>query len=182
MSRIGIQPITVPDGVTLEVTDRFVLAKGPKGENKVTIPPRIRVLQEDKTVKITRQGESGPVKALHGLVRSLVSNAVVGVADGFTKTLEIQGVGYRAKLVGENLELTIGFSHLVTVAKQPGISFQVKGNKVTVVGFNKGQVGEMAASIRRIRPPDAYKGKGIRYEGEIVRLKPGKAAKAAGAA
>lgn len=182
MSRVGIQPIQVPDNVTVEINKQLLVAKGPKGENTVLIPPRIDVDHKESTITVSRRGESSTVRALHGMTRSLIANAVLGAVEEFSKTLEIQGVGFRAKLAGENIELTIGFSHIVKFAKPKGITFQVKGNKITVTGPSKQQVGEIAAQIRRIRPPDAYKGKGIRYEGEVVRLKAGKAAKAGGAA
>lgn len=159
-----------------------MVARGPKGENKVVIPARIGVTQEGNVVTVTRRGDNGSVKALHGMARSLVANAVFGASEEFTKSLEIQGVGFRAKLVGENLELTVGFSHLVVVKKKPGTTFQVKGNKITISGPSKELVGQVAADIRAVRPPDSYKGKGLRYVGEVVRLKAGKAAKAAGAA
>jgi len=182
MSRIGIKPIQVPDGVTVDITDHLVVARGPKGENRVDIPVRIGVTQDGNIITVTRRGENGTVKALHGMARSLVANAVAGAAEDFSKSLEIQGVGFRAKLIGENLELTVGFSHLVVIKKRPGTTFQVKGNKITVTGPSKAIVGQMAADIRAVRPPDAYKGKGLRYVGEVVRLKAGKAAKAAGGA
>lgn len=182
MSRIGIKPIQVPDGVTVEITDRLVRAKGPKGENKVEIPARIDVTQEGNVITVTRRGENGAVRALHGMARSRIANAVMGTHEEFIKALEIQGVGYRAKLVGENLELSVGYSHPVVVKKTAGTTFQVKGNKITVSGPNKEIVGQVAADIRAVRPPDSYKGKGLRYVGEVVKLKAGKAAKAAGAA
>jgi large subunit ribosomal protein L6 len=181
MSRIGIKPITVPDGVTIAINESLFVAKGPKGENSVVIPRSISLVQKDNVISVERASEMPDVRALHGMVRSHVANAVQGTIEEFVKTLEIQGVGFRAKLAGTGLELTIGFSHQVKVAKPAGITFTVKGNKISVSGAHKGQVGEVAAMIRRIRPPDSYKGKGIRYEGEYIKLKPGKAAKAGAA-
>lgn len=182
MSRIGIQPIPITDGATVTILGQKAIVKGPKGEHTLAIPSRITVAQEANCIHVTRKGDSATERALHGLTRSLLANAVKGVTDGFVKSLEIKGVGYRAKLEGQNLVLAVGFSHPVIVAKPIDASFQVKGAKIDVLGIDKQRVGEIAAMIRRIRPPDAYKGKGIRYEGEVVRLKPGKAVKAAGGA
>ncbi|MBI4137542.1 50S ribosomal protein L6 [Candidatus Roizmanbacteria bacterium] len=182
MSRIGILPISIPEQVTITQSDMHVLVKGPKGQLSVNIPKEITTKQENGQIMLTRKGDSINEKALHGLSRSLVANAVYGVTEGFTKTLEIKGVGYRAKVDKDKLVLTVGFSHPVEITQPEGITFQVKGAKIMVSGIDRQYVGEIAAQIRRVRPPDAYKGKGIRYEGEFVRLKPGKAAKAAGAA
>src|SRR3989344_3447963 len=182
MSRIGIRPIQVPDGVTVEVTNQLVRVKGVKGENSVLLPHSIAMEQQDNIITVIRKGESPTARALHGLARSLIANAVKGSHEGFTKVLEIQGVGFKAKLNGENLLLNIGFSHPVEFKKVQGVTFQIKGNKIEVTGHNKQQVGEVAAMVRRIHPPDHYKGKGIRYVGEVVRLKAGKAVKAAGGA
>ena len=182
MSRIGNQPITIPEQVTITLSNKHVVVKGPKGELSVIMPKEITAKLEDSQLVMTRSGDSGDEKALHGLARSLAANAVKGVTEGFTKTLEIKGVGFRAKVDKDKLVLTIGFSHPVEIEQPDGITFQVKGPKITVSGIDKQYVGEITAQIRRVRPPDAYKGKGIRYEGEFVKLKPGKAAKAAGAA
>ena len=182
MSRIGNQPISIPENVTITQSDKRIMVKGPKGELSVVVPKEITTKQEDGQIVMTRSGDSIKEKALHGLARSLVANAVKGVTEGFAKTLEIKGVGYRAKIAGDKLVLTIGFSHPVEIEQPPGITFQTKGAKIMVSGIDKQHVGEITAQIRRVRPPDAYKGKGIRYEGEYVRIKPGKAAKAAGAA
>ena len=179
MSRIGLQIIQVPDGVQIDLSQTQAVVKGPKGELTVPIARRITVEQKDGTIKVSRQGEAGTVKALHGLTRKLIANAVDGVTKGFEKHLEIQGVGFRAAIQGNMLVLTVGDSHLVEFPKPEDVQFQVKGPKITVSGIDKQRVGEVAAQIRRVRPPDAYKGKGIRYAGEVVRLKPGKAAKAA---
>lgn len=179
MSRIGLQSLQIPEGVQVTLSVRQAVVKGPKGELTVPIARRITVEQTDGTLKVSRQGEAGSVKALHGLTRKLIANAVDGVTKGFEKHLEIQGVGFRAAVQGNKLVLTVGFSHLVEFPKPDDVQFQVKGSKITVTGIDKQRVGEVAAQIRRVRPPDAYKGKGIRYAGEVVKLKPGKAAKAA---
>lgn len=180
MSRIGSQPIKIPDTVMIEIEQNKVRVKGPKGELEVNIPLKIAIKKENDRLRVLRKGEAGKIKALHGLVRSLISNAVLGVIDGFKRTLEIKGVGYRAKLEGEKLVLNVGFSHPVTVQKPEGLEFRVEGPKITVSGIDKQLVGQTAANIRKIKPPDPYKGKGIRHEGEVVKLKPGKAAKAGG--
>lgn len=179
MSRIGIIPVKLPEQVQVEIGKAKVSVKGPKGELSVPIPPRIEIKKEEDKIIVSRRGESGSAKALHGLTRSLVNNAVIGVTEGFKKTLEVKGVGYRVKIEGEKLVLTVGFSHQVDFPKPEGINFEVKGTKVTVVGIDKQKVGETAAKIKKIKLPDAYKGKGIRYEGEQIKLKPGKTAKSA---
>ena len=181
MSRIGNQPIPITEGVTLSQADGVITANGPKGKQSVTLPAGITFSQEGEHALVKRKNDEAQSKALHGLARSLVFNAVKGVTEGFTKTLEIKGVGYRAKIAGDTLVLTVGFSHLVEIKQPEGIKFEVKGPNIIVSGIDKQFVGEVAAKIRRVRPPDAYKGKGIRYQGEYVRIKPGKAAKAAAA-
>jgi large subunit ribosomal protein L6 len=180
MSRIGIKPIPVPGTVTVEIgADNAVSVKGPKGQLEQKLTPRIQIVQEDGLVRVTRNSEARDVKALHGLTRSLLNNMVVGVTDGYTKVLEIQGVGYRAQMQGKNLVLNVGFSHPVNMVPPEGITFAVEGNnRVLVSGINKQVVGEEAARIRGVRPPEPYKGKGIRYAGEFVRRKAGKAGKA----
>ena len=180
MSRIGIKPIPVPNGVTVEVgTGNAVNVKGPKGELSQKLTPRLEIVQEDGTLRVVRSTEEREVKALHGLTRSLLNNMVVGVTDGYTKALEIQGVGYRAQMQGKNLVLNVGFSHPVQMVPPEGITYQVEGNnRVLVSGINKQVVGEEAARVRGVRPPEPYKGKGIRYAGEFVRRKAGKAGKA----
>lgn len=180
MSRIGIKPIPVPSGVTIEIgKGNDVAVKGPKGQLAQKLPGRVQIVQEDGQLRVTRTTEDREVKALHGLTRSLLNNMVVGVTDGFTKTLEIQGVGYRAQMQGKNLVLNVGYSHLVNLTPPEGISYAVEGNnRVTVSGIDKQVVGEEAARIRGVRPPEPYKGKGIRYAGEFVRRKAGKAGKA----
>lgn len=183
MSRVGKMPIAVPSGVTVNITGESVTVKGPKGELSRSLPAEMLVNLEGNTLTVTRPSENKKHRAYHGLTRSLLANMVEGVSKGFEKTLEIVGVGYRAEKVGEKLVLRIGFSHTVEVTPLPGITLAVEGNnRIKVSGINKEDVGEMAAEIRAIRPPDVYKGKGIRYAGEIVHLKPGKAGKVIGGA
>lgn len=181
MSRIGNQPVLIPEGVTITQSGAMIKVTGPKGELLVRLPSPVSFSQEDQNVVLKRANDEGTNKALHGLARSLVANAVTGVTQGFTKTLEIKGVGFRAKITGDKLVLTVGYSHPVEIVQPVGITFQAKGPKIMVSGIDKQYVGEVAAKIRRVRPPDAYKGKGLRYEGEYVRIKPGKAAKTAAA-
>ena len=177
MSRIGRQPISVPEGVTVSVATGRVTVNGPKGELNQELSPRIEVVEQDGTLTVKRPTDRGPDRALHGLTRSLVANMVQGVTDGFEKRLEIQGVGYRAKLAGKALELSVGYSHPVTIQAPEGIEFDVpQPTEVIVRGIDKQLVGETAARVRRTRPPEPYKGKGIRYEGEHVRRKVGKRA------
>ncbi len=178
MSRIGKLPITLPKDVTFTVDNGVVKAKGPKGELTQPIMPDVTVnVVEDKIV-VARANESANARALHGLTRTLLYNMIVGVSKGWTKDLEIVGTGYRAALQGANLNLSLGYSHQVLVKPLPGVSFAVNGNKVTVSGADKQVVGEMAAMIRQKRKPEPYKGKGVRYAGEVVRRKAGKAKKA----
>jgi large subunit ribosomal protein L6 len=177
MSRIGRQPIAVPSGVTVQIEPERVRVNGPKGELEERIPRDISVTQEDDVLLVRRPTDRGEHRALHGLVRTLVANMVTGVTDGFEKRLEIQGVGYRAQLRGSDLELMLGFSHPVRVAAPDGIEFDVpQPTRIVVRGISKQQVGETAANIRKRRPPEPYKGKGIRYEGEYVPRKVGKRA------
>lgn len=180
MSRIGIKPIPVPNGVNVDIASgNDVKVKGPKGELQQKLTDKVSIVLEEGTLKVQRSSEDREIKALHGLTRSLLNNMVVGVTDGFTKALEIQGVGYRAQMQGKNLVLNVGFSHPVQMVPPEGVAFAVEGNnKVTVSGINKQVVGEEAARIRGVRPPEPYKGKGIRYAGEYVRRKAGKAGKA----
>ena len=180
MSRVGRMPIPIPSGVTVTIENNRVTVTGPKGELSRTISPEISVSQQDNTLVVTRPSDDREHRAQHGLTRSLLYNMVTGVSSGFEKYLEIVGVGYRAEKAGDKLVLRLGFSHPVEVTPLPGVSLAVEGNRIKVSGIDKETVGEMAARIRRIRPPDAYKGKGIRYAGEIVRLKPGKAGKMVG--
>jgi len=181
MSRIGRMPIAVPSGVTVTIDKNRVKVAGPKGELSRDINPEIAIAQQDNTLMVTRPSDNREHRSQHGLARSLINNMVTGVSSGFEKQLEIVGVGYRAEKAGEKLVLRVGYSHLVEVEPLPGITLSVEGNtRIKVSGINKEAVGEMAARIRRIRPPDAYKGKGIRYAGEKVHLKPGKAGKVVG--
>jgi large subunit ribosomal protein L6 len=177
MSRIGRQPIELPSGVSVSVSPGRVQVNGPLGELSQQIPPRMTVTQENGTLVVTRPTDRGEDRALHGLTRSLVANMVEGVTKGFEKRLEIQGVGYRAGLRGSDLELLVGFSHPVVVTPRAGITFEVPApNQVIVKGIDKQLVGQVAAEVRTVRPPEPYKGKGIRYEGEYVRRKVGKRA------
>jgi large subunit ribosomal protein L6 len=177
MSRIGKKPIEVPAGVIVAVDPGRVTVSGPKGELRQAVPQRMQIAQEDGTLTVTRPTERGEDRALHGLTRTLIANMVEGVTNGFEKRLEIQGVGYRATLQGSNLELQVGYSHPVRITPREGISFEVPvPTQVIVRGIDKQVVGQTAAEIRKVRPPEPYKGKGIRYEGERVRRKVGKRA------
>lgn len=179
MSRIGKMPIIVPQGVQVAVDGSRVTVKGPKGELSRDILPEISIEQRDGQLIVSRPSDQARHRAMHGLTRTLVDNMVKGVTEGFSKTLEMQGVGYRAQMQGSDLVLAVGFSHPVQVAPQPGIEFEVDGTtKIVVKGINKEQVGQVAADVRKVRPPEPYKGKGIRYMGEYVRRKAGKAGKA----
>jgi large subunit ribosomal protein L6 len=177
MSRIGRKPIPVPAGVTVAIEPESVRVNGPKGELVERIHRDITVEQNDDILTVTRPTDRGEHRALHGLYRSLVANMVIGVTEGYAKTLEIQGVGYRAVLKGRDLELALGYSHPVAIKAPDGIEFEVpQPTRVTVRGIDKQLVGEIAANIRKQRPPEPYKGKGIRYEGEYVARKVGKRA------
>jgi large subunit ribosomal protein L6 len=177
MSRIGKQPIEIPDGVNVAVDPGRVTVNGPLGELTQMVPARIKIEKQDGQLVVTRPTERGDDRALHGLTRSLVANMVEGVTNGFEKRLEIQGVGYRASLRGTALELNVGFSHPVVMDAPAGITFEVPTqNEVVIKGIDKQQVGEIAAEVRDVRPPEPYKGKGIRYQGEYVRRKVGKRA------
>jgi large subunit ribosomal protein L6 len=178
MSRIGRKPIEVPSGVTIEVSPgNQVNVKGPLGTLEQQVPVRMEIVQEDGVLNVTRPTDRGDDRALHGLTRTLVANMVEGVTKGFEKHLEIQGVGYRAALRGNDLELAVGFSHTVTISPRTGVSFEVPVPTQTVVkGTDKQVVGQTAAEIRKVRPPEPYKGKGIRYRDEQVRRKVGKRA------
>ena len=177
MSRIGRLPIPIPAGVTVSVEPEVVRVNGPRGELSERVPRDIDVVQTDGELRVTRPTDRGEHRALHGLTRSLVANMVTGVTDGYEKRLEIQGVGYRAQLRGRDLELALGFSHPVSIKAPDGIEFEVpQPTRVVVRGISKQAVGEVAANIRKRRPPEPYKGKGIRYEGEYVARKVGKRA------
>ncbi|MEI6663323.1 MAG: 50S ribosomal protein L6 [Actinomycetes bacterium] len=177
MSRIGRQPIEIPSGVEVDIKPERVTVKGPKGELSERVHRDIDVVEEGSTIVVTRPTDRGQHKALHGLTRTLVANMVIGVTDGFEKKLEIQGVGYRAALKGKNLELALGYSHPVSVDAPEGIDFEVpQPTSIIIRGASKQAVGQIAAVIRKKRPPEPYKGKGIRYEGEHVVRKVGKRA------
>lgn len=181
MSRIGRMPIPVPSGVTVDIVENAVTSKGPKGSLSYTHDSRMTVVIADNQLVVSRPSDSKEHKAIHGLTRTLIYNIVVGVSEGFEKTLEIVGVGYRAEQTGANITLRVGFSHPVIIEPLPGLTLTAEGNnRIKVSGIDKQMVGEMAARIRAIRPPDSYKGKGVRYAREAVRLKPGKAGKVAG--
>ena len=176
MSRIGRMPISLPAGVTVEVEPGLVRVKGPKGTLEVPVDPEMKIVIEDGVVRVERPSESRRHRALHGLTRTLIANAVTGVTEGYVKELEIKGIGYRAKMTGNKLELSVGYSHPVIFEPPEGVKVEVpEPTRIRVSGIDKQKVGQVAANIRAIRPPDAYKGKGIRYVGEVVRLKPGKA-------
>ena len=178
MSRIGRKPIPVPDGVTVALGPGRVTVNGPKGELEQIVSARMEVAEgEDGALTVSRPTDRPSDRAVHGLTRSLIANMVAGVTDGFEKRLEIQGVGYRAKLAGKALELSVGYSHPVSIAAPDGVDFEVpQPTQVIVRGIDKQVVGEIASQIRRVRPPEPYKGKGIRYEGELVKRKVGKRA------
>ena len=177
MSRIGRKPIPVPDGVSVEIAAGQVSVKGPKGELSEHVSADMKVSQEDGVLIVERPTDRGEHRALHGLTRSLIANMVVGVTDGYEKKLEIQGVGYRARLQGKSLELALGYSHPVSLSAPDGIEFEVpQPTQVVVRGIDKQLVGEIAAQVRKARPPEPYKGKGVRYEGEHVARKVGKRA------
>jgi large subunit ribosomal protein L6 len=177
MSRIGKQPIEVPAGVSVSLSPGRVMVNGPLGELTQQVPTRMQVEQEEDTLVVKRPTERGDDRALHGLTRSLIANMVEGVTNGFQKRLEIQGVGYRAAVRGTDLELNVGYSHSVVLKAPQGITFETPTpTEVIVKGIDKQQVGQTAAEVRKVRPPEPYKGKGIRYEGEYVRRKVGKRA------
>ncbi len=178
MSRIGRQPVLVASDVEVTLGDgNLVTVKGPKGQLQRQFPLTMTFTREDDRIVVTRPNDEGKQRALHGLSRSLLNNMVTGVTTGFTKTLEVQGVGYRAQLQGTSLQLALGFSHPVIVPPPDGISFALEGPRVHIQGIDREQVGQVAANIRKLRPPEPYKGKGIRYQGERVRRKAGKAGK-----
>ena len=177
MSRIGRQPIELPSGVSVSLSPGRVMVNGPLGELSQQVPQRMKVEQENGSVVVTRPSERGDDRALHGLTRTLIANMVEGVTNGFSKRLEIQGVGYRASLRGTDLELNVGYSHPVVLKAPAGITFELPTpTEIVVKGTDKQMVGQTAAEIRAVRKPEPYKGKGIRYEGEYVRRKVGKRA------
>ena len=177
MSRIGKKPIIVPDSVTITITDSEIKTKGPKGEASLHLPRKITATLADKTLVVARQSEDRQTRALHGLIRSLLANAVEGVTVGYKKTLKIVGTGYKVAAKGANLSLALGFSHLVEVKPLPGVTLKADGqDTIHVEGVSKQLVGQMAANIRALKPPEPYRGKGIHFEGEVIRRKAGKAA------
>ena len=179
MSRIGKAPVPVPSGVDITISGNNVTVKGPKGALSRVLPPDITVRQEDATIVVERPDDEREHRALHGLTRSLVNNMVVGVTEGFVKELEIVGVGYRATAQGPSrIELALGYSHTISVEAPEGVTFEVpQPTRIAVRGIDKEAVGQVAANIRKLRKPEPYKGKGVRYAGEVVRRKAGKAAK-----
>jgi large subunit ribosomal protein L6 len=178
MSRIGRKPIPVPSGVTVEVNGSEVMVKGPKGSLTRSFHPDMKIIREDGALRVERPSDERTHRALHGLTRSLLANMVAGVTQGFSKSLDLVGVGYRAQKSGEGVTLNVMFTHPVEVAPVPGITFEVEGNnRVHVRGIDKELVGQIAAQIRAVKPPNAYTGKGVRYSDEQVRLKPGKSAR-----
>jgi large subunit ribosomal protein L6 len=182
MSRIGRMPITIPPGVTVKIKENEVSIKGPKGELKRIISPDMTLTLEDGKLLVARPSDDKTHRALHGLTRSLLANMVEGVTKGYEKNLELVGVGFRAEKEGDGVTMRVGFTHSVSIKPRSGITLAVdaKNLNIKITGIDKETVGQTAAEIRRIRPPDAYKGKGIRYAGEAVKLKPGKAGKAVG--
>ncbi|TPW71748.1 50S ribosomal protein L6 [Schumannella sp. 10F1B-5-1] len=178
MSRIGRLPIDVPAGVTVTVDGQAVAVKGPKGELSLTVANPIEVKLEDNQVVVSRPNDERESRSLHGLTRTLISNQIIGVTEGYSKGLEVVGTGYRVTAKGSSVEFALGYSHSITVDPPAGISFEVEGNnKLTVRGIDKQAVGEVAANIRKLRKPEPYKGKGVRYAGEVVRRKAGKSGK-----
>jgi large subunit ribosomal protein L6 len=176
MSRIGKAPVEVPGGVNVEISGRIVKVIGPRGELTVPVGRGVAVRQDDGNLVLTRASDTPDHKAMHGLTRSLIQNAVTGVTEGFSKTLQIAGVGYRAQLQGQDVNLQVGYSHPVLIAPREGVEFEVPNATTIVVrGIDKQRVGQMAAEIRKVRPPEPYKGKGIRYSDEQIRRKVGKA-------
>lgn len=178
MSRIGRLPIDIPAGVNVTVDGSAVTVKGPKGELALTVASPIQVKLDGAQVLVTRPDDERESRSLHGLTRTLIANQIIGVTDGYTKGLEVVGTGYRVAADGANITFALGFSHPITVAPPAGISFTVEGNnRLTVSGIDKQAVGEVAANLRKLRKPEPYKGKGVRYTGEIVRRKAGKSGK-----
>ncbi len=178
MSRIGRLPITVPAGVTVTVDGALVTVKGPKGELSHTVASPIEAKLDDGTITVSRPDDERESRSLHGLTRTLINNLIIGVTEGYAKSLEVVGTGYRVQSKGSSIEFALGYSHPITVDPPAGISFEVEGNtKLTVRGIDKQAVGEVAANIRKLRKPEPYKGKGVRYAGEVVRRKAGKSGK-----
>lgn len=177
MSRVGKKPIPVPDKVQVDIKDKVLMAKGPKGALMLGIPAEINYTFENKTLTFSRESDEKRIRALHGLTRALANNVIEGVFNGFTKTLQIEGVGYKAELKGKKLFMTLGFSHPILIIPPDGIEFVVpNANTINIIGIDKHLIGLIAAKIRKLRPPEPYKGKGVRYEGEYIRRKAGKTA------
>jgi len=177
MSRVGRNPVPVPQGVTVKIDGSTVTVKGPKGEMSRTFNPELGIALEEGQVIVRRESDLGRVRALHGLTRALIANMVTGTSSGFRRVLEMVGVGYKAELMGKRLNLNVGYSHPILITPPPGIAFVVENpTRFAIEGVSKELVGEMAARVRKLRPPEPYKGKGIRYEGEQVRRKAGKTA------
>ncbi len=179
MSRIGKLPVNIPTGVDVKVSGSTVKVKGPKGELAHTFPAAMKIKMEESVLTVSRPSDENEHRALHGMTRALINNMVMGVSEGFMKVLEIEGVGYRSEMSGKNLVLHVGYSHPVEVVPPEGIEFQSenRGREVRVLGYDKQAVGQVAANIRKVRPPEPYKGKGIRYQGEYIRRKAGKSGK-----
>jgi large subunit ribosomal protein L6 len=180
MSRIGKKPVTVPAKVNVTISGQDVTVKGPKGELKMTVHPHIAVKEEDGKLLVERPDNLGPTRALHGLTRALLANMVMGVTDGFMKTLIVEGVGYSGEMRGQDLVMKLGYSHEIVVNPPKDVSFEVEGRNPTTIrvkGIDRQVVGQVAADIRELRPPEPYKGKGVRYSDEIIRRKAGKAGK-----
>ena len=178
MSRVGYKPITVPSGVEVTINGNDVTVKGSQGTLNQTFNPDMKVVQENNVLTVSRPSDEAPHRALHGLTRSLLANMVIGVNEGFSKSLELVGVGYRTQQSGKGLTLSVMYSHTVEVQPLDGVTLEVEGNnRIHVRGIDKQKVGQQAAEIRKVRPPNVYTGKGIRYEGEQVKLKPGKSAR-----
>ena len=181
MSRVGRMPLAIPEGVEVQIEGQRVRVKGPKGELEQEFRPELTIKEDNGVLLVTRSSDEPSIRALHGLTRSLLNNMILGTTQGFEKTLEVQGVGYRAELKGKSLMLYVGFSHPVEVQPPEGIHFSVEGKGVIIkiTGFDRQLVGQVAADVRKNRPPEPYKGKGIRYVGEHVRRKAGKAGRVA---
>lgn len=176
MSRIGKMPIKIPQDVDVKVHDHSLTVSGSLGQLTQVFRPEAKLIYDKGQITVERTSDSKMAKSLHGLTRTLIANMIIGVTQGFEKELELQGVGYRAKVEGDSLVLSLGYSHPVTVTPPPGIEFSVSQDKIKIWGIDKSLVGQVASDIRRLKPPDPYKGKGIRYLGEEIRLKPGKKA------
>ena len=177
MSRLGNLPVAIPKGVDVNIKDSDIQIKGPKGQLNVSAHPNLKIEKDGDEIKVSRQNNNRFNRSQHGLIRALINNSIIGVTQGYSRNLEIHGVGYRCALKGKNLELSLGFSHPVVFEPPQGIAFTVTDQtKITVSGIDKQLVGQVCANLRRLRPPDSYQGKGVRYEGEQLKLKPGKTA------